>query len=518
PLWLGQRSGRVHCPACAMAVERVGRLISRPTVARQPTQPPAWLGAPPGAGHVLAVQRDWSPCRVLPCPQAVARCSVGCAPADSGAAGHVRGLAAGAEVTPTSRRPALAQAQVSRLPSRSMPPAAVSERAAAQLSAQAQGLCSKLEGLLAAAGRGVARASGRQRAAPSSAERFVELVERMAQLEALVDEVSASGLLHQPMGSDPGLRTVAGSLLDAMRRRQEANTVVRQPSVAYAWPERGGTPLPTSRVPTPSVPTPGRSEAAAPAWAPAARPAAPPWQPGCSASRCSSPQKPRPSGPGELPARGAWTPRPCQAAGLQPALSLPLAAGPGGCLVGCVGGGPGGCDAPWPPAPAAASGPARAFSAPRPVTSRRATSPTRLAVLTAGVAAPPVLGAAACHPMAGTPGAPLGAPLAPPLALWSPSPGQLLQGELGPVPAPFATPPPPGGARPSGPESVEGKIREWLETIPIGGGADRGWDDEQISEIAQFARGEGLSDLPAEDLYKRYVEHQVEVGLAQAGA
>lgn len=81
---------------------------------------------------------------------------------------------------------------------------------------------------------------------------------------------------------------------------------------------------------------------------------------------------------------------------------------------------------------------------------------------------------------AATPAAPL------PVGLFVPSAGQLLQ------------------------DSVEGKIRQWLRTIPIGNGADRGWDDAQIAEIAEFAQDQHLEHLGAEDIYKRFVEHQVE--------
>merc|ERR1712125_78281 len=59
-------------------------------------------------------------------------------------------------------------------------------------------------------------------------------------------------------------------------------------------------------------------------------------------------------------------------------------------------------------------------------------------------------------------------------------------------------------------DTAEWKIRDWLKTIPIGNGADRGWDDTQIQEIAAFAKGQRLDHLDAEEIYKRYVEHQVE--------
>jgi len=59
-------------------------------------------------------------------------------------------------------------------------------------------------------------------------------------------------------------------------------------------------------------------------------------------------------------------------------------------------------------------------------------------------------------------------------------------------------------------DNVTTKIRNWLDTIPIGNGADRGWDDAQIREIADFAQDSHLEHLSAEEIYKRYVEHQVE--------
>jgi len=58
--------------------------------------------------------------------------------------------------------------------------------------------------------------------------------------------------------------------------------------------------------------------------------------------------------------------------------------------------------------------------------------------------------------------------------------------------------------------SAEGTIREWLKNIPIGNGADRGWDDSQIREIATFAQEKQLEHASAEEIYKRYVEYQVE--------
>lgn len=58
--------------------------------------------------------------------------------------------------------------------------------------------------------------------------------------------------------------------------------------------------------------------------------------------------------------------------------------------------------------------------------------------------------------------------------------------------------------------SPEDKIRRWLSGIPIGEGADRGWDEGQIADIADFARSHRLEDASAEEMYKRFVEWQVE--------
>lgn len=79
-----------------------------------------------------------------------------------------------------------------------------------------------------------------------------------------------------------------------------------------------------------------------------------------------------------------------------------------------------------------------------------------------------------------------------------------------PVPFPPAGPwmPPSGQVRRN---SVNQKIREWLKTIPIGNGAERGWDDAQIAQIAEFAQEQHLEHLEVEDIYRRYVDHQVDL-------
>lgn len=81
-------------------------------------------------------------------------------------------------------------------------------------------------------------------------------------------------------------------------------------------------------------------------------------------------------------------------------------------------------------------------------------------------------------------------------------------------------PPPPGLMIPSLGQiiqnTVDTKIRRWLRTIPIGNGSDRGWDDAQISEIAAFAQDHQIEQLNAEDIYKKYVEHQVETAIGSS--
>merc|ERR1719503_416492 len=117
-------------------------------------------------------------------------------------------------------------------------------------------------------------------------------------------------------------------------------------------------------------------------------------------------------------------------------------------------------------------------------------------------------------------------PSVPPVAVApAPPPGQ--QGSLrAGLPPPLVMPapclvmppmvrPPTAGSHasaplaPPTPDAVDQKLREWLDTIPMGNSEERGWDDSQIKAIAQFARDHYLDYLTAEEIYKRYVEHQV---------
>lgn len=147
--------------------------------------------------------------------------------------------------------------------------------------------------------------------------------------------------------------------------------------------------------------------------------------------------------------------------------------------------------------------PSRAFSAPRAFAHGHAAAPPPIAVATVGFSAdaPPGVGGlgvqVSLQPFSSaftsgthvaTPGVP------PPVGLFEPPFGQPLQ------------------------DNVEGKIRQWLRTIAIGNGAERGWDDSQIAEIAEFAEGKHLENLEAEDIYKRFVEYQVERAEEEAAA
>lgn len=57
---------------------------------------------------------------------------------------------------------------------------------------------------------------------------------------------------------------------------------------------------------------------------------------------------------------------------------------------------------------------------------------------------------------------------------------------------------------------VEQKLRDWLQTIPIGNGESRGWDQQQLTEMAAFATKNYYDQLPAEQIYRNFVEFQIE--------
>jgi len=69
------------------------------------------------------------------------------------------------------------------------------------------------------------------------------------------------------------------------------------------------------------------------------------------------------------------------------------------------------------------------------------------------------------------------------------------------------------------PDLTDAKVRGWLAQIrdasadPAVGAAPepREWDDGQISKLVQFAQECHIEHLPAEEIYRRYVLHTVEV-------
>jgi len=71
-----------------------------------------------------------------------------------------------------------------------------------------------------------------------------------------------------------------------------------------------------------------------------------------------------------------------------------------------------------------------------------------------------------------------------------------------------------GGEALRGRKGTEEKLRQWLATIPTHGPQNpqpaREWDDAQINDIAQFAQDSDSAHLPAEEIYRKYVVHQVE--------
>lgn len=81
---------------------------------------------------------------------------------------------------------------------------------------------------------------------------------------------------------------------------------------------------------------------------------------------------------------------------------------------------------------------------------------------------------------------------------------------------------PPCPARPPRGESkarrpdVEEKLHQWLATVPSADRGYRAWDEEQILDIARFAQESSAAHLSAEEIYRRYVVHQVEVADAVA--
>lgn len=64
---------------------------------------------------------------------------------------------------------------------------------------------------------------------------------------------------------------------------------------------------------------------------------------------------------------------------------------------------------------------------------------------------------------------------------------------------------------------VEGKLRQWLATISKSENQpNRPWDDSQIANIVEFAQTSDIEQLSAEEIYKQYVDHTVELAEAEA--
>jgi len=336
------------------------------------------------------------------------------------------------------------------------------------LMARVHSVSQKADALLQNAGR--TKNSFRGPAGNYPSERLVDLTERLARLETLLDEVSHVSTLR------PGTARFENDAQFSQARRtlsfpsNEIQYVVAPPPPPVGIQVHNGSlqhgPGPTPRssgrfievasspgLPSalPSVammPTPGTMS-----------PGMPPQSFRYGYGGNVTPQRPLPTLPAPLlgPAPTYWqlgeaTPR-------NNGYNTPR-----------VGSGPVGF-ANFGAIPPTNSEPFRSYSAPRPQSVPPVTVRTANSFQPIG---PPVL------PGTSTPGLP------PPPGLLIPSLGKIIQ------------------------NTVDAKIRQWLRTIPIGNGSDRGWDDAQISEIVAFAQDHHVEQLPAEDIYKKYVEHQVE--------
>jgi len=364
------------------------------------------------------------------------------------------------------------------------------------LMARVQSVSQKADALLSNAGRTNSNLRGAGGAAQGAAyptERLVDLTERLARLETLLDEVASLGSLRpataradseatralsfRSQGSHGGGGSDVGIILNVAPPLPVVPLVGAPPQVI------GPTPRSSARFIEVSSGMPG---------------ATPP-VPGFHPPGTYSPAMPTPSflnrqilqGPNNAPWNPASSPPPVgfwNAAETTPRAgsTTPFAGGMGTPRVGSralrasvAGYGSMGGRAEMDMqrlqqvvGPSEPMHPMRSFSAPR------QGSVPPIAVVTSSPLqqmGPPIIGTGVS-----TPGMP------PPPGLWMPSLGQLLQ------------------------DNVDAKIRRWLKTIPIGNGADRGWDDAQIAEIASFAQDHHLEHLAAEDIYKKYVEHQVE--------
>lgn len=401
-----------------------------------------------------------------------------------------------------------------RMPSNQFSRAPQGNQETAALMARVQSVSAKADQLLLNAGRNNSQVRGPQQG-PYPSERLIDLTERLARLECLLDEVANLGTFNPGsarMGTAGGSARMGTARADHMR----ADSVSRHPVQGYDQAYRslsfrsspnsepGGPGLVGSGMvsvapPPPTVPLVGVPP---PVHGPTPRsagrfievtvqtpgvPATPPvpmhppgtYSPAIPAPSFLSRQKL----PGTPMSNGPWNPAssPPPVGFWNSAEATPRAGGMGTPRVGSRAvrtsvGGYGArqeMDMPRQQISLGPNGePVRSFSAPR-----GQSVPPQISVLTTAPLqqmGPPIGGTGLS-----TPGMP------PPAGLWLPSLGQLLH------------------------DSVDSKIRRWLSTIPIGNGANRGWDDAQITEIAEFAQDKHLEHLAAEDIYKKYVEHQV---------
>ncbi|CAJ1396964.1 unnamed protein product [Effrenium voratum] len=300
--------------------------------------------------------------------------------------------------------------------------------------------------------------TSRFQAPQSLGEKLLDLTERLGRLERLLDEwrtrgsftgslVNGSGgypRMSAEAAAEASVKAVAKSLLEAARRSPSGAPVMATPvpvlPQVVRQQSRSTTPVTTSRVRTPGRPdTTWRGVSVGPS--PAATP---------------------PS----VPHFGGLTP--------PPGLFLPANLGLGLPLESLAQN-------------------ARLSAAHVPVNAVSASAPSGAASVASG-ATPRSVGYA------------WDGRLSPPMAFSAPAPlpvaGASRTSSL--VSRTSVAPPRPGTLQlPPKVQDAEMKLRKWLETIPIGNGSERGWDDGQIREIAEFANKYNISNLSAEQLYQR---------------
>lgn len=405
---------------------------------------------------------------------------------------------------------------------------------AAALMARVQSVSAKAESILSAAGRASRRHPAGRDAGYSGlaglsgygAGRLADLTERLAQLDALLDEVVAQGACRvAPAASAPPPRVasaryarrseaeeaavheMARGLLERMRQQQArprppggsaafgagysaidgATTPTRPcgpPPHAVRYPSAGSAALPsaavrasTPRLPSSRMQTPGRFVEVLP--------------PGGVFAGGSADFSPGVASRASTPMLGLRPPAGLQAPSLH--VGHPMA----------VHGGAGSPATPpffLPPSDAWGRGP------PGGSCRLQARAPAGASTPVSGMGTPRVCLGGPCLGGLGSLGSAEGR--------LSPSPWARIVGPMVPPLARHALWVPPAGH--AAQDSAEAKIRDWLSTIPIGNGAERGWDEEQILEIADFAKEQRLEHLGAEEIYKQFVEYQVELASRSA--